>query len=604
MHALALLRRRRRRSTRSSDALVDELDALSVSIEDADAGSDAEQPVFGEPGMPPPGRLAARAHAARCSPTKPRRPRRRPRSLAQRLGARRCSIEAIAPVAEQDWVRLTQAQFGPCAIDAGFWIVPTWHDVPAGARAGDPARPRPGVRHRHPSDDAHVPALDRRARPRRGGAWPRVLDYGCGSGVLAIAAACFGARDDRRGRHRPGRGARRRAPTRSANGVRAARRHARTSRAAATSWSLANILATPLKLLAPLLSPGSSPRRLAGARRHPRAPGRRAAGGLRAVARAARSRDDDDGWILMTGARPARGRAWHDFAMSLATRCTSCGTVVSRRPGPAQGVRRLGPLRPLRRGLQCARRPVRPRPRRAVRLERRSDARAPAEPTPRERRRAHRRVQLRRRAARCRLPARTVAVAGGMRVACDDASTQGRHASRPGDDAGVGTARRAARRPDRRPPVRAAQAPGGRRQAGRRARPARSRRVLRRALRFRPVRRQHARFPMTELVDRSPATDAGDLPLESRVAARASCAAPTATRAGKAARPALALGFGCVLGRGRSRRCRSAHHFRDTVAARWPSLPALPLVAWCQARRLPHRGAAPDRRGPRSTAPR
>ena len=36
-----------------SDAL-DALDALSVSVEDADAQTDAEQALFGEPGMPPP----------------------------------------------------------------------------------------------------------------------------------------------------------------------------------------------------------------------------------------------------------------------------------------------------------------------------------------------------------------------------------------------------------------------------------------------------------------------------------------------------------------------------------------------------------------------
>jgi ribosomal protein L11 methyltransferase len=44
-----------------SDVLMDDLDALSVSVEDADAGSDAEQALFGEPGMP----IAAAAGSGR-----------------------------------------------------------------------------------------------------------------------------------------------------------------------------------------------------------------------------------------------------------------------------------------------------------------------------------------------------------------------------------------------------------------------------------------------------------------------------------------------------------------------------------------------------------
>ena len=119
---------------------------------------------------------------------------------------------------------------------------------------------------------------------------------------------------------------RRRAPTRAPT---ASRSHAGAARAGATAryaLVLANILATPLKLLAPLLCGARRRRRRPGARRHPRAPGRRAAQRLRAVAALAvgderRRLDPDD------GARRATRAAWHDSAMSLATRCTACGTV-------------------------------------------------------------------------------------------------------------------------------------------------------------------------------------------------------------------------------------------------------------------------------------
>ena len=56
-------------------------------------------------------------------------------ALAASDAGRDARIEAIAPVDERDWVRLTQAQFGPTEIEPGFWIVPTWSAVPAGAHA-------------------------------------------------------------------------------------------------------------------------------------------------------------------------------------------------------------------------------------------------------------------------------------------------------------------------------------------------------------------------------------------------------------------------------------------------------------------------------------
>ena len=108
----------------ASDALIDELGALSVSVEDAEAGTADESALFGEPGMPAPGGAwrhsivkslfdDARAATAAASEL-----------LAQdaSAGIRQLSI---SPVPDQDWVRLTQAQFEPVAITPAFWIVPS-----------------------------------------------------------------------------------------------------------------------------------------------------------------------------------------------------------------------------------------------------------------------------------------------------------------------------------------------------------------------------------------------------------------------------------------------------------------------------------------------
>src|SRR5205814_5622276 len=115
-----------------SDAL-DALDALSVSVEDADAQTDAEQALFGEPGMPPPkegwqhsrvlalfDKEDAAGHAARI--------------LQAQDFFEGCQLLGVAAVPDQDWVRLTQSQFAPVAITEEFWIVPTWHEPPAQAK--------------------------------------------------------------------------------------------------------------------------------------------------------------------------------------------------------------------------------------------------------------------------------------------------------------------------------------------------------------------------------------------------------------------------------------------------------------------------------------
>src|SRR5580765_7615031 len=113
-----------------SDALIDELAALSVSVEDTDADTPAEHALFGEPGMPPPGAgwqrstikaLFEAEDAASAAATL-----LLAQDWAQQPGAA-LSVTALSRVEEQDWVRLTQSQFDPVEITPAFWIVPTWH---------------------------------------------------------------------------------------------------------------------------------------------------------------------------------------------------------------------------------------------------------------------------------------------------------------------------------------------------------------------------------------------------------------------------------------------------------------------------------------------
>jgi ribosomal protein L11 methyltransferase len=283
-----------------SDLLSEDHAALSVAIEDADAGSLAEQPVFDEPGVRGGGpwrraRLTAlfgdEAGATAAAA-----------GLAARATGQGAQIEAIAPVDDRDWVRLTQSQFGPIEIEPGFWIVPTWSAVPQQARRA--IRLDPGMAFgtgTHPTTRMCLRWIVRSAAARTA-PWAHVLDYGCGSGVLSIAAGLSGAAAVDAVDIDPAAIEATRANA-AANGVTV---RAGSAESLADSYSLivANILATPLKLLAPLLST------------------RLAAGGelvlsgiLEAQADDLRESyapwltlheaDRDDGWILMTGALPA-----------------------------------------------------------------------------------------------------------------------------------------------------------------------------------------------------------------------------------------------------------------------------------------------------------
>jgi ribosomal protein L11 methyltransferase len=273
-----------------SDAL-DALDALSVSVEDADAQTDAEQALFGEPGMPPPkdGWQRSRVVALFADEALAR-------DAATLLQAQDffdgCQLLAMAPVQEQDWVRLTQSQFAPVEITPEFWIVPTWHEPPAQAR--QVIRLDPGLAFgtgTHPTTRMCLRWIATHAMP------DRVLDYGCGSGILAIGAAKYGATDvvavdiDTAAVQSTELNA-------SANGVRLL---AGLPDKAGGQYGvvLANILATPLKVLAPLLCAHVAPGGhlvLAGILE------RQADELIAAYAPHCRLgvADSEDGWILMT----------------------------------------------------------------------------------------------------------------------------------------------------------------------------------------------------------------------------------------------------------------------------------------------------------------
>lgn len=277
-----------------SEAL-DALDALSVSVEDADAQTPAEQALFGEPGMPPPKAGWERSRVVSL--------------FADEAGARDaagvlaaqdffagCQLVAIQAVPEQDWVRLTQSQFTPVEITPEFWIVPTWHEPPAQAR--QVIRLDPGLAFgtgTHPTTRMCLRWIA--GQGAAGKPLGRVLDYGCGSGILAIGAAKFGASGI------------------DAVDIDEAAVQSTLANAEANHVSLstglpdrvdgtyqtvlANILATPLKVLAPLLCARVAPGGalvLAGILE-------RQADELKAAYAPyceLQVADQEDGWILMT----------------------------------------------------------------------------------------------------------------------------------------------------------------------------------------------------------------------------------------------------------------------------------------------------------------
>ncbi len=228
-----------------ADALL-EHGALAVSIEDADAGTPNESPQFGEPGsLTRPGWDRSRVVALTAANTDAAR---LIAACAKQAGLATSPPYTQEAVAEQDWVRVTQAQFEPIRVSTRLWIVPSWHDAP------DPEAMvlvlDPGMAFgtgSHPTTRLCLEWLERSVTPGLS-----VLDYGCGSGILAIAAARLGAAEvvgvdideqaviaSRSNAERNGVSARFQDSGRELNGQ--------------FDLVVANILANPLKVLAPAI---------------------------------------------------------------------------------------------------------------------------------------------------------------------------------------------------------------------------------------------------------------------------------------------------------------------------------------------------------------
>ena len=170
-----------------SDALM-EAGALSVSVEDADEGTDQEKPLFGEPGMVP--TEAAWDHSRVVALTDVDADQAAiVAEAAAAIGLESAPAFTTRTVADEDWVRLTQSQFAPIHIGTNIWVVPSWHEAP------DPngliLELDPGLAFgtgSHPTTRLCMEWLEAHPAPDKS-----VLDYGCGSGILAMVAKKLGA---------------------------------------------------------------------------------------------------------------------------------------------------------------------------------------------------------------------------------------------------------------------------------------------------------------------------------------------------------------------------------------------------------------------------
>jgi ribosomal protein L11 methyltransferase len=274
-----------------SDALL-ALGAVCVELGDADAGTPRERPLYDEPGEASPWRRVTLTalFSAEADPAA---------RLREACGL--CGVaepdHRVRRIEDEDWVRRSQDQFQPVRISSRLWIVPSWHEPP------DPGALNllldPGLAFGTGSHPTTRLCLLWLTRTVKGG--ESVVDYGCGSGILAIAALKLGARQaigidimpeavvvaDINARR---------------NGVNATFVDADTAPGLSADLIVANILANPLKILAPVLARICVPG------------GRLALSGILAPQEAEirdtyrpwfalDERAEDDGWVCLSGAR-------------------------------------------------------------------------------------------------------------------------------------------------------------------------------------------------------------------------------------------------------------------------------------------------------------
>lgn len=234
-----------------SEALMD-AGALSVAIEDADAGTDAEKPQFGEPGHLPTSLWDHSRVVALFDTTTPLE-----RALVEACAA--VGLAAVPPftceqVAEQNWVQLTQSQFDPIRITDRMWIVPSWHDAPDSDAIN--IELDPGMAFgtgSHPTTRLCLEWLCEAVTPG-----VTVLDYGCGSGILGIAAVRLGA-DDVLGIDIDEKAVEAARDNAQRNHVEMRLQHSGQPLGDQFDIVVANILTNPLKVLAPLLAARVAP---------------------------------------------------------------------------------------------------------------------------------------------------------------------------------------------------------------------------------------------------------------------------------------------------------------------------------------------------------
>jgi ribosomal protein L11 methyltransferase len=220
--------------------------ALATEISDADEGTGREQAVFGEPGAD-----AAPWPNARVSalfPLDADLAGALERAL-QASGGPGFSAASVDRLEDADWVQLTQRQFDPIRAGDRLWIVPTWHTPPEPGAVNVVLDPGAAFgTGSHPTTRLVLAWLERHVRPG-----DAILDYGCGSGILGIAALMLGA-------------ARATGVDVDPLALEAARYNSRRNRVnldardassalpSDADITVANILANPLRMLAPLLA--------------------------------------------------------------------------------------------------------------------------------------------------------------------------------------------------------------------------------------------------------------------------------------------------------------------------------------------------------------